>query len=87
MAKRIADMTPREQALHLHSQLIGWAMETHARGGDPYRIVSSYGSVWKCATEYIDYAEGEGIGHFTIGTDEAELFLLFVAATLITWKE
>lgn len=87
MAKRLADMTPREQALHLHAQLLAWAAATHANNGYPYRIINSYGAVWRCATEYIDYAAGEGIGHFTVGTDEAELFLLFVAATLITWKE
>lgn len=87
MAKRLADMTPRETAFYLYAQLIAWAVKTNARGGDPYRIISSYGAVWRYAASFIDYADGEGISHFTVGTDEAELFLLFVAATLITWKE
>tara|TARA_R110000868_G_scaffold385808_1_gene653839 strand:- start:149 stop:427 length:279 start_codon:yes stop_codon:yes gene_type:complete len=86
MAKRIADMTPREHALSLHRQLIAWAEGADAQLGNPYHIVNSHGEPWSYATSFLDYASSEAMGAFTVGTDEAVLFILFTAAMLRTWE-
>ena len=86
MAKRKADMTPREQALSLHRQLIAWAEGTAAQAGNPYHIVNSHGEPWNYATSFLNYGDSEAIGAFRVGTDEAVLFILVTAAALITWK-
>jgi hypothetical protein len=82
MTKRRADMTPREKAAAIYSELLAWAEATHTQLGNPYHIVNSHGDPWNYATSYLNYAESEAIGAFRVGTDEAVLFILFTAAIL-----
>lgn len=82
MAKRKADMTPREARLALRTRIISWAFLAEQQAGNPYQCVDAYGYAWEYATSFLDYAGGESIAALDRFDGHSIIYLLMIAATL-----